>query len=118
MQRLERDAGRAKLLLEWENMGEDYLVKLTGGAVHIGAAALGIFDIESGRASSSVLTVPGHREDEIVLIGARKLSEASRSSTMFLAGIHVDGINRKEIEEIVAVSKEMINELARILQEE
>lgn len=118
MKRLERDAGRVKLVLEWDKMGEDHLVKLTGGAVHIGAAGLGIFDIESGRASSSVLTVPGHREDEIVLMGARKLSEASRSSTVFLAGIHVDGINREEIEEIVAVSKEMIDELARILQEE
>lgn len=118
MQRLVRNAGRVNLILEWEKLGEDHLVKLTGGAVHIGAAALGIFDIESGRASSSVLTVPGHREDEIVLMGARRLSEASRSSTVFLAGIHVDGINREEIEEIVAVSKEMIDELARILQEE
>lgn len=115
---LKRTAGRITLLLEWERMGDDYLVRLTGGMVHVGAVALGTFDRESGRASSSVLTVPGHREDELALIGARKISGASRSPTVFVVGIHVGNISVKEIEEIVAVSKEMINEVAKALQEE
>lgn len=118
MPRLERTAGRTTLLLEWEKVGEDCLARLTGGTTHIGAVALGIFDRESGRASSSVLTVPGHREDEIALLGARKLSGACREPTVFVAGIHVDGITIKEIEEIVTVSEEMIDELANTLQEE
>ena len=118
MHRLERTAGRITLLLEWERIGEDYLIRLTGGMAHIGATALGIFDRESGHASSSVLTVPGHREDEIALLGARKLSGASRSATVFVVGIHVDDIKVKEIKEIITVSKEMIDELVNILQEE
>ncbi|TGC11116.1 prenylated flavin chaperone LpdD [Methanolobus halotolerans] len=118
MHRVERTIGRTTLLLEWDKLGEDYLASLTGGTAHIGAVALGIFDRESGSASSSVLTVPGHREDRIVLHGARKLSKASRSSTVLVAGIHVDNIVLKEIEKIITVSEEMIDELVDILQEE
>ncbi|MDW7732183.1 MAG: hypothetical protein SCH66_07115 [Methanolobus sp.] len=118
MPRLERIAGRTTLLLEWERIGGDYLARLTGGTAHIGAVALGIFDRESGRASSSVLAVPDHREDEIALLGARRLSGASRAPTVFVAGIHVDDITIEEIEEIVTASKEMVDELAKVLQEE
>jgi hypothetical protein len=84
---------------------------------HVGAVAVGNFDSISGRASSSVITAPGHREDELALRGARDLSEASRSTTVFIVGIHLDSITKKEIGEIVSVSKEMIDELSGILRE-
>lgn len=116
-QRVERIAGRATLLLEWGKTGRDYIIQLTGGTAHVGAAAVGIFDSVSGRASSSVITVPGHREDELALLGARRLSEACRSTTVFIAGIHVDDITKKEIEKIISVSEEMIEELSDILRE-
>ncbi|MCQ6962614.1 hypothetical protein [Methanolobus chelungpuianus] len=115
--RIERAAGRANLLLEWESIGNDLSVKLTGGASHVGAVGVGIFDSTSGRASSSVVTVPGHREDGLALQGARELSEASRSTTVFIAGIHVDDITKREIEEIVSVAEGMIEELSGILRE-
>ncbi|MDK2833826.1 MAG: hypothetical protein PWR29_305 [Methanolobus sp.] len=115
--RIERTAGRAGLLLEWERIGDDLSVKLTGGASHVGAVAVGIFDSASGRASSSVITVPGHREDELALQGARQFSEAIRSVTVFTVGIHVDDITKREIEEIVSVSEGMIEELSGILRE-
>jgi hypothetical protein len=84
----------------------------------VGAVALGSFDSISGRASSSVITAPGHREDELALKGARQLSEASRSTTVFIVGIHVDSITKNEIEEIVHVSEGMIDELSNILRED
>lgn len=115
--RMERSAGRTSLLLEWERIGDDLSVKLTGGASHVGAVAVGIFDSTSGRASSSVITVPGHREDGLALQGARKVSQASRSVTVFTVGIHVDDITKREIEEIVSVSEGMIEELSGILRE-
>jgi hypothetical protein len=114
---IERISGRIVLLLEWEKLGSDYRAQLTGGMAHVGAVALGSFDSISGRASSSVITAPGHREDELALRGARDLSEASRSTTVFIVGIHLDSITKKEIEEIVSVSKEMIDELSGILRE-
>lgn len=115
--RMERSAGRTSLLLEWERIGDDLSVKLTGGASHVGAVAVGIFDSTSGRASSSVITVPGHREDGLALQGARKFSQASRSVTVFTVGIHVDDITKREIEEIVSVAEGMIEELSGILRE-
>jgi hypothetical protein len=65
-----------------------------------------------------VITAPGHREDELALKGARQLSEASGSTTVFIVGIHVDSITKKEIEEIVHVSEGMIGELSNILRED
>jgi hypothetical protein len=106
------------LLLEWEKIGGDYSARLTGGRAHVGAVGVGNFDSISGRASSSVITTQGHREDELALLGARKLSESSHSTTVFIVGIHADNINKEEIKEIVSVSKEMINELSGILQED
>lgn len=117
-QHIERVLGRTALLLEWEKLGSDYSVRLTGGRAHVGAVALGSFDSISGRASSSVITAPGHREDELALKGARQLSEASRSTTVFIVGIHVDSITKNEIEEIVHVSEGMIDELSNILRED
>ena len=114
---IERVSGRIVLLLEWEKLGNDYSARLTGGMAHVGAVAVGNFDSISGRASSSVITAPGHREDELALRGARDLSEASRSTTVFIVGIHLDSITKKEIGEIVSVSKEMIDELSGILRE-
>ncbi len=116
-QRIERAAGKISLLLEWEKIGSDYIVRLTGGRAHVGAVGVGNFDSLSGRASSSVITTPGHREDELALLGARKLSESGHLTIVFIVGIHADNINKEEIKEIVSVSKEMIDELSVILRE-
>lgn len=114
---IERNFGRVKLILSWERIGKDYCVKLSGGTAHVGAVALGIFDSISGRASSSVITAPGHREDELALKGARKISQALLLTTVFIVGIHIDAISKKEIDDIISTSEDMIDELCCILRE-
>jgi hypothetical protein len=118
LNQIHRDIFGARLNLKWDLIGQDTFVTLIGGDEHIGAVATGSFDRGSGRSYASVSTLPGHREDEIALYGARRFSSVSHSTTVFIVGIHLDSISKNEILEIVRVSKEMIEELVGILGEE
>lgn len=113
---IKKEVGKVQLLLKGEPVGNDMFFVLSGGREHIGAVALGIYDRESRRASSSVTSAPGHREDEIALRGARKISAATQSTTVFMAGIHVDNITVDEIQTIVKASEAMIDEIIEILR--
>ena len=108
MFQLARKVSRIEIMLEAKEIGEDYLLTLTGGREHIGAVAVGLFDERSQRASSSVLTLPGHREEQLALLGARQVSKATKKTIVFIAGIHQDNINPEEIKEIVSTAEEMI----------
>ena len=94
-------------MLEAKKIGEDYLLTLTGGREHVGAVAIGLFDEKSQRASSSVVTLPGHREEQLALQGARQVSRATKKTTVFVAGIHQDNISPEEIRDIVSAADEM-----------
>jgi hypothetical protein len=113
---IKKEVGRVQLLLKGESVDKDMFFVLSGGREHIGAVAMGIYDKESCRASSSVISVPGHREDEIALRGARKVSAVTQSTTVFMVGIHVDTITVDEIQTIVKASEKMIDELIDIIR--
>ncbi|MDD2439158.1 MAG: hypothetical protein PHD41_02900 [Methanosarcinaceae archaeon] len=102
------ESGRIELVLETKKIGEDYILTLTGGKKHAGAVAVGFFDEKTKLASSSVLTLPGHREDQIALKGARIISKTTRKTTVFVVGIHFEDISSEEIEEIVQGSEKII----------
>jgi hypothetical protein len=103
-----REVSRVEITLEVKKLGEDYLLTLTGGKEHAGAVAVGLFDEKSRRASSSVITLPGHREEQLALDSARRVSRATGKTSVFVAGIHVDNISPEEIREIVSAAEEMV----------
>lgn len=117
MYQIKKIAGRASLILDWKKVGGDHIACLTGGAEHVGAVAVGFYDKGSGRASSSVITSPGHRETDIAMAGAKVISETCKATSVFIVGIHLENITKDEIEEIVSVSDEMIDELSVIIKE-
>ena len=109
-------AGRAELVLEAKRIGNDYSLALTGGSEHVGAVAVGNFDEKSGRATASVITLPGHREESIAIEGARRISQATRTSTVLTVGIHLDNISVDEISQVVSVSGQMIDRFIASLE--
>lgn len=108
MFQIKREVGRIEISLEAKKIGEDYLLTLTGGREHVGAVAIGLFDENSQRASSSVITMPGHREEQLALNGAKQVSRATKTTSVFVAGIHQDDITPEEIRDIVSTVGEMI----------
>lgn len=108
MFRITKKASRIEIVLEVKKLGEDFLLTLTGGEEHAGAVAVGLFDEKSGRASSSVLTLPGHREEQLALDSAKRVSKATGKTSVVVVGIHVDNISLEEIKEIISTAEEMV----------
>lgn len=115
---IKRNVGSIEIVLNANKIGNDYLVTLTGGKEHVGAVAIGFFDEKSQRTSSSVITIPGHREEQLALKGARQVSIATKKTTIFIAGIHKDNINREDIKNIVSVACEMVEDLITFVKKQ
>jgi hypothetical protein len=68
-------------------------VNLVGGeGPHIGAVAISIPRPAGPRkrgATTSVFTLPGHREDELARPVAARLAQALRRTTVVVAGVHI-----------------------------
>lgn len=115
---IKRKVGRINIVLGAKKVGEDYLLTLTGGEEHVGAVAVGLFDEKSQRASSSVITMPGHREEYLALHGARQVSKATRKTSVFVVGIHQENISPEEIRDIVSAAGEMVESFIAFYEKE
>ncbi len=101
--------GRIAVTLKAVDIGGDLLVTIIGGKAHIGAVAIGIKT--EGMATSSVITVPVHREDRVVKDAAEKLAKALDRTVVVVAGIHYDDMNHEEIMDTLQLCDEMVNAL-------
>ncbi|OPY78885.1 MAG: hypothetical protein A4E64_00613 [Syntrophorhabdus sp. PtaU1.Bin058] len=100
-------------------IGDDILVVLTGGRAHIGAVAIAqprpsIEDAQRISATSSVFTHIGHKEDVVAKAMSEDLSKGLNRKVTVAAGIHWDGLKKKDIELIIeicgAITKRIIAE--------
>ena len=110
---LEKSSGRLTVSLSATRLGPDLLVVLSGGAAHIGAVGAG--NTCSGLASSSVITMPGHRDDRIAKEAAERLSKSFRCNCVVVAGIHYDHISPEEINDIMLMCTSLLEELVKAL---
>jgi len=109
MERIQLTArdGRIDVTLVARQVGEEWLVEITGGKAHIGAAALATYDCTHGRASASVLSAPGHREEQVTLDAARTITRHTRRTAVVVAGLHYRDITVEEI----AIARRLCHEL-------
>ncbi|MFH0787526.1 MAG: hypothetical protein V2B13_07905 [Pseudomonadota bacterium] len=105
-------------------IGPDLLVSIWGGThPHIGAVALALprpslKDKKKTSATSSVLTVLGHKEDQTVKVVSETLSSVFKKNVVATAGIHWDNLRSEEITSIVKLTEKLtqgiINKLAKL----
>lgn len=99
-------------------IGDDLLVAIWGGTKpHIGAVAVALprpslADPQITSATSSVFTLLGHKEDEIVKMVSERLSAQLKKNVVVTAGIHWDNLTQEGIEEIVQHCRELADEIA------
>lgn len=111
---VEKRIGRVSLRMEAVSMGADYCLVITGGdRPHLGAVALSIprpslADSQKTSASTSVLTVVGHKEDEVAKKIAHQFAAKLDRHVIVACGVHLDGITKNEL----AVMEEMLEQLA------
>lgn len=96
-----RGEGRTEVRLLAYNMGNDLAVTIYNKNAHIGSVAVGEYDHREKRASVSVITRLGHKDDAIAYRAAYLISKATRKPVCVLAGVHLDDITREEIEKLV-----------------
>lgn len=111
--------------------GDDWTFLITGGAAHIGAVSVAYWpEPEEGRQSNGsggetaaaptvrTTVVPGHKEDLLTEPLAREAARRLRRTVTVIAGIHVDGATRADIEAILRfVPAEMVRVLDGLLPE-
>ena len=99
---LSRGEGRTRIELLAQYFGSDLIVCIYNENAHLGAVAVGEYNHEEGRASSSVITRSGHRDDEIAKRQAHLIARHTQKAVCVIAGIHLDNIIKKEIDEILS----------------
>jgi len=100
--------GRVTLRMTCVAMGRDLAVTLSGGdRAHLGAVALAQPRPDGAGATTSVLAVLGHREDELARSLAAELAARHRALVTVACGIHVDAITPEELAAVLALAAEL-----------
>ena len=89
--------GRFQVSLESVDMGSDLLVRIFNANAHIGAVAIGEYDFQHQRASVSVVTRLGHKDDAIAQRAAYLICKTTKRTVCVAAGVHLDDIGQPEI---------------------
>jgi gallate decarboxylase subunit D len=111
---LSRGEGRARVNVTVNSMGSDLVVRIYNQNAHIGAVAIGEYDYEHERASVSVITRLGHKDDALAGEAAHLLSKSTRRPVCVIAGVHLDDITREEIDKILANARTAISEIISV----
>ena len=101
--------GRTQVSMSVNRIGEDLIVCFFNEAGHIGATAVAEYCEKENRATVSVITRPGHREDALASDAARRICKAVRRPVCVIAGIHLDDITKDEIAEILENCENLIS---------
>lgn len=82
---------------------DDVIVVVTGGRDHIGAVSLAVprpslIDQACLSSTSSVLTMLGHKEDELVKYVSEKVASSTGRNVVVVAGVHYDDLLPADLE--------------------
>jgi hypothetical protein len=99
--RLSQGEGRTQVILEADHLGNDLAVCIINSAAHIGAVAVGEYDFEHARASVSVVTRLGHKDDALAQKAAYLISKTTHKPVCVIAGVHLENITQEEITTIL-----------------
>ena len=100
--------GRSKVSFKAEHFGGDIIVCIFNGNPHIGAVAVGEFDFTHQRASVSILTRLGHKDDALAQSAAHDISKSTQQPVCVIAGVHLDEVTLDEIKLIQENTRRLI----------
>jgi hypothetical protein len=115
---LTKGEGRARINVTVNSMGSDLVVRIYNQNAHIGAVAVGDYDYEHQRASVSLITRLGHKDDALAREAAYLLSKSMRRPVCVIAGVHLDNITGEEIDKILANTRTAIGEIINVCSQQ
>jgi hypothetical protein len=105
--------GRTEVTLWAGSLGADLIVHIYNENAHLGAVAVGEWDEKEQRASVSVHTRLGHKDDAIAQKAAYTISKSTRKPVCVIAGVHVENITPQEINEVLVNAEGVVEEFLK-----
>lgn len=112
---LSKGTGRTKVTLSTQFIGDDLVVCIFNEQAHLGAVAVADYCQAEDRASTSVITRLGHKDDSIACNAAYKLCKRLKAPVCAIAGVHLDGITNEEITQITLNCDKLVEKCSRQL---
>ncbi|PLY02385.1 MAG: hypothetical protein C0624_08695 [Desulfuromonas sp.] len=117
-----RNRGLFNASLSLQALGDDLQVVIWGGErPHVGAVAVAeprvsLSDPRRTTASSSVICLSGHKEDELARDAALRLAIVSRGAVAVTAGLHWDQLDADDIKNVLQLCDELIRDAENWLE--
>jgi gallate decarboxylase subunit D len=92
--------GRTKVCLSAQWIGKNLILCLFNDCGHIGAVALADYCQAENRASTSVITRLGHKDDSVACHAAHALCKQLKEPVCAIVGIHIEDITSEEIAQV------------------
>ena len=108
---LTRGEGRTRVSLSVHHLSSDIVVCIYNENAHISAVALGEYGHKEQRASTSVVTRLGHKDDILAKKAAHLITKYTKKPTCVIAGIHIDSITEKEIDQVLQNTTGLVDEI-------
>lgn len=112
-----KEQGRIKIGIQAFLVGNDLCAIISGGDTpHVGAVALSVprpslKNFEKTSASTSVLTLIGHKDDETAKKASHALASRLNKNVVVTCGIHLDDIDPEEINIVGELINQLVEEL-------
>jgi hypothetical protein len=113
---LSEGTGRTKINLSVQWIGKDLIVSIHNEHGHLGAVAVADYCHEENRASTSVITRLGHKDDAIAVQAAYQLCKRTQKPICAIVGIHLDSITQEEISQITLNCEKLVEECSRQIE--
>jgi hypothetical protein len=110
---LSEGAGRTKVTLSAQSIGKDLVVYFFNEHGHLGAVAVADYSHSEDRASTSVITRLGHKDDTVAYSAAYKLCKRFKAPVCAIAGIHLEHITSEEITQITENCDKLVDRFSR-----
>jgi hypothetical protein len=94
-------------------LGKDLILCIYNAEAHIGAVAIADYEHNEARASTSLITRLGHKDDVVAYATAHKVCKNTKKPVCVVAGIHVDNITEMEIKQIVRNTNNLVDILLK-----
>lgn len=112
-----REKGRIKLQATVVPAQEGLTVTIYGGQKqHVGAVAVAVprpslADPLKTSATASVITLVGHKDDELAKPAAERLAKELKQPVVVVAGVHLEKPTQPEIEEVGRLTDELLAQI-------
>ncbi|MFX0046353.1 MAG: hypothetical protein ACFE8Z_10940 [Candidatus Hermodarchaeota archaeon] len=112
----EKKAGRHKIFVQTEAIGNDLLLAVYGGDEHhIGGVSVAYPTKSHYRNATTTsvnsITLPGHKDYVVANSTAERICKTLEKPVVVTVGIHYDAATSDEIREIVQVVDELVGEV-------